>query len=336
MTLESLLKERIREHGPISIADYMAMCLTHPEYGYYMRRDPLGVAGDFTTAPEISQIFGELLGLWLAAQWQKQGRPEAALVEFGPGRGTLMADMLRATRKVAGFHDALSVHLVEASPVLKQKQWAALAGKHPHISWQEDIAALPDVPVFAVANEFFDALPIRQFMGNEERKVEVDGQGELQFTPPGEAIVEKSPASLAMMRNVASRIAGHGGAFLVVDYGYTGGSRGDTLQAVRQHHYHPVLADPGEADLTAHVDFDALMEVAQSAGATTFGALPQGKFLLQIGASQRLMNLCAAASEPQQKELMNGFERLISHEQMGELFKVLAVLPSGGGRPEGF
>ncbi len=339
MTLEGLIKKRIREHGAISVADYMAMCLTHPEYGYYMRRDPLGVSGDFTTAPEISQIFGELLGLWLGAQWQKQGKPEAALVEFGPGRGTLMADILRVTKKIAGFHEAVSVHLVEASPVLKQKQWKMLAGKHPSISWHDDLSQLPELPLFFVANEFFDALPVQQFIGNEERKIGVDENDVLVFLPLAadpQSIIEKSPASLDVMRKLVAEIAGKGGAGIIVDYGYSGGSAGDSLQAVKAHAYHDVLEAAGEADITAHVDFDALADVARAGGASVFGALPQGKFLLQIGASQRLMNLCASANESQKKELMSGFERLISHDQMGELFKVLAVLPKDAERPEGF
>ncbi len=340
MTLEALIKERIKKHGAISIADYMNVCLLHPEFGYYMRRDPFGVSGDFTTAPEISQIFGELLGLWLAAQWQKQGKPEAILVELGPGRGTLMADALRATKKIAGFHDAVSVHLIEASPVLQQKQWKNLAGKHPQISWHPSLESLPELPIFFLANEFFDALPIRQFVGSEERKIMLDENGNLAFTPPTtnnqQPTTESSPASQQIMRELAAHIAHHGGAGIVVDYGYTGGSQGDTLQALKEHHYHDVLQEPGEADITAHVDFDALASAAQLAGAASFGALSQGKFLLQIGASQRLMNLCASASEPQKQELMSGFERLIAHEQMGELFKVLAILPAGSAKPEGF
>lgn len=338
MTLESLIKKRIRAHGPISVADYMAMCLMHPEYGYYMRRDPLGGAGDFTTAPEISQIFGELLGLWLAAQWQKQGRPEAMLVECGPGRGTLMADILRATQKIAGFHAAMSVHLIEASPVLRQKQWKLLAGKHPRISWHEDSESLPDLPLFWVANEFFDALPVQQFVGEDMRQITLDENGHFTFIPATNhrSITEKSPASLEVMRLFSMRIAERGGAGIIVDYGYVGGSQGDTLQAVKQHAYHEVLAMPGEADITAHVDFDALAKVALASGLSVFGTLPQGKFLLQIGASQRLMTLCASANEMQKNELMSGFERLISHEQMGELFKVLALLPKNADRPEGF
>lgn len=335
MSLEELIHERIRQSGGISIAEYMELCLLHPEYGYYVRRDPLGVDGDFTTAPEISQIFGELIGLWIAAQWQKQGRPQAILAELGPGRGTLMADVLRATQRVAGFHDSISVRLIEASPVLKQKQWKALAGKHADIDWLEDVSQLPEAPLFLIANEFFDALPIEQWVGKDERRIVEEGN-HLQFQPEGGEIVERSPASVEVMKQLAAIIAQQGGAALVVDYGYMGGSHGDSLQAVRQHRTHAVLEAPGEADLTAHVDFDALAQAAREAGAEPHGAIPQGKFLLQIGASQRLMRLCEAASEAQRQDLMSGFERLIAPDQMGELFKVLAVLPSNIGHAEGF
>lgn len=337
MSLEELIKERIREHGPITVADYMALCLSHPEYGYYMQRDPLGAQGDFTTAPEISQIFGELMGLWLAAQWQKQGSPEAILVELGPGRGTLSADMLRATKKVSHFHDNIQLHMVEISPVLRQKQWQTLAGKHAELHWHESVDALPPLPIFFIANEFFDALPIHQYVSGVEQQVTVEGE-QLAFTiAAGDSVVtERCPAAKQVMKQLAGHIAKHGGAGLVIDYGYVGGSRADTLQAMKRHEYCPVLETPGEADLTAHVDFDVLAQVAETHGVSPFGAVAQGKFLLQIGASQRLMNLCQTANEQQRPELMSGFERLISHEQMGELFKVLAVMPKGSDRPEGF
>lgn len=341
MTLEALIKKRIQQFGPISVADYMALCLSHPEHGYYMKRDPLGKEGDFTTAPEISQIFGELLGLWMAAQWQKQGKPKALLVELGPGRGTLINDVLRSTKKVVGFHENISVHLVEISPTLKQKQWKTLAGKHERISWHEDISELPDdAPIFFLANEFFDALPIRQFIENNERMIGLDDGGALTFLPSTKhqalsTIFETCEPAQTIISHLASRIVKQGGAGLVVDYGYTDGA-GDTLQAMKNHAYAPVLETPGEADLTAHVDFTALKKAALSSGASVFGAIPQGKFLLQIGASQRLMNLCLSANETQKQSLMSGFERLISHEAMGELFKVMALLPSGVVSAEGF
>lgn len=334
--LLQLIKQRIDKFGPMSVADYMSMCLTHPEHGYYMKRDPLGAKGDFTTSPEISQIFGELLGLWLAAQWQKQGKSDAIVVELGPGRGTLAADLLRATKKVAGFHDNISLHLIEMSPALRQKQWQMLAGKHAQIHWHETLDELPEKPIFFIANEFFDALPIHQYVNGVERMVACKNN-QLVFTPQEtDNIIESSPASIEVMKKLSSHIAQFGGAGLVIDYGYTVGSKGDTLQAMKNHTYHSILENPGEADITAHVDFAALKDCALEAGASCFGAMPQGKFLLQIGASQRLMTLSQNAQAEQRPELLSGFERLISHEQMGELFKVMAVLPADAPKPEGF
>ncbi len=352
MSLEAIIKQQIRDNGPMSVADYMSLCLAHPEHGYYMKRDPFGVDGDFTTAPEISQIFGELIGLWLAAQWQKQGSKKAILCELGPGRGTLCVDMLRATKKIAGFHDAISLHLLEISPVLKQKQWKNLAGKHAELHWHETFDELPPLPLFFVANEFFDALPIHQFVDAVERMIGVDDNDNLCFvianeqsergdpswiasaTPRNDNVKEKSPASIAVMNQLAEHIKQYGGGGLIIDYGYTGGTHGDTLQALKNHNYHELLETPGEADLTAHVDFDALAQAATDVA--VYGAIPQGKFLLQIGASQRLMTLCQNANEQQRPHIMSGFERLISHEQMGELFKVLALLPADSPKPEGF
>lgn len=344
MTLEALIKKRIRAKGPISIADYMQLALAHPEHGYYMRRDPLGAAGDFTTAPEISQVFGELVGLWVARQWEAQGKPAAALVELGPGRGTLMADALRATKKIAGFHEAVSVHLVETSPVLKQKQWHALAGKHPRIEWHESVDTLPrDTAWLAIANEFFDALPIRQFVVQDGTQTErriglVDNQ--LHFLPTTNShqpttITETCEPAQTVMATLAKHIAKHAGSAIVIDYGYAEG-KGDTLQAVKDHAFHPVLETPGEADLTAHVDFAALAEAARKAGAAAHGPVPQGRFLMQIGAGVRVQKLCATATAEQGAALIAGLDRLASPEQMGDLFKVLAVVPKGRPAPEGF
>ncbi len=349
-TLLTLIRERIRQNGALSVADYMALALSHPEYGYYMRKDPLGAQGDFTTAPEISQVFGELAGLWLCEQWRKLGKPQAALAELGPGRGTLMNDILRATRNIPGFHDALSVHMVETSPALQQKQWKALAGKHPAIQWHASVAELPDKPLLLVANEFFDALPIQQFIcdddGWHERAVGLDANGELCLTvktlalpfPEGKKgdIRERSSASEAIVQAVSRHIARSSGAALIVDYGYTGGTRGDTWQAMKDHQYHDPLADPGSADLTAHVDFDRLAQVAATEGVETYGAIPQGMFLGRLGAVPRAVALCERAEESQQLEILAGVERLVSPDMMGDLFKVLCIVPAAYGKPEGF
>ena len=357
MKLESLIKQRIRKHGPISIADYMAIALSHPEHGYYMRRDPLGASGDFITAPEISQVFGEIIGAWVVAQWKKLGSPKCALTELGPGRGTLMNDMLRATKNVPGFHDAISIHLVETSPALKQKQWQTLANKHARIEWHNDISTLPQEPLLLVANEFFDALPIKQFLsipsplrgegkgeGQAERMVTLDERGELCFTPTlpspsngeGYKLIETCEPAITITKQLAAHIQKHNGIALFIDYGYTEGSNGDTLQAIQNHAFHDVLKTPGEADLTAHVDFLTLANAARMEGLAAYGAVPQGGWLMRLGAGQRTTNLCANAGPEQQQALMSGLKRLADPAEMGELFKVLALAPAHLPKPEGF
>jgi NADH dehydrogenase [ubiquinone] 1 alpha subcomplex assembly factor 7 len=333
--LTELVIQRIREQGPMNVAQLMEIALADPEHGYYMQRDPLGARGDFITAPEISQVFGEIIGAWLAAQWKKLGSPTAALVELGPGRGTLMADMLRATKHIKGFHESVSIHLVETSPTLKQKQWATLAGKHPRVEWHESVDTLPAEPLLLVANEFFDALPIRQFVGQEERMVALDADGALHFTPAGEVTAESCESAITIMKQLAQHLIAHPGVALIIDYGYAGGSSADTLQAMKEHGYHPVLEALGEADITAHVDLDALKNTAQAGGLTAHGPTPQGAFLMRLGAGVRTTNLCAKANADQQQHLMSGLRRLADPAEMGELFKVLCIAPAGL-TPEGF
>lgn len=339
MNLFEIIKERIAKNGPITIAEYMQLALSHPEFGYYMRKDPLGAQGDFTTSPEISQIFGELVGLWIARQWDVLGKPKAALVEFGPGRGTLMADALRATKKIPGFHEAVSVHLVETSPTLKQKQWNALAGKHASIEWHDSIDTLPKKPWLVIANEFFDALPIRQFIekngAHEERRIDYK-EGRFVFTSSNGVISEQCDGACDIIKTLSAHFARHAGAALIIDYGYSEGGKGDTLQAVKHHAYHEILQNPGEADITAHVDFAALKKAAHNADAKTYGPVPQGQFLMRIGAGQRLQKLVAAANEEQSAALLSGLERLASPDQMGDLFKVLAITSSHIEHAEGF
>jgi|CXWL01.1.fsa_nt_gi SAM-dependent MidA family methyltransferase len=376
MSLEELIKDRIRAHGAITIADYMQIALSHPEYGYYMQRDPFGVAGDFITAPEISQVFGEIMGVWLAHNWQLLGSPkEVALVELGAGRGTLMADILRATKNIKGFHDAVSVHLVEISPVLKQKQWKTLAGKHERIEWHDNIDSLPQLPLLLVANEFFDALPIRQFVkqhdGWHERMVDVVGDelvfvnsvnmamlpisfvntqsmsedlgGILGESPNDkssnifkEKIIETCEPAIMIIRQISEHIATHSGATLVIDYGYTEGSKGDTLQALQSHVYHHLLKDVGDADITAHVDFLALSQAAQTEGVNIHEITPQGAFLMRLGAGDRTTSLCEISTTEQQKLLISGLKRLADPSEMGELFKVLAITSKQITQAEGF
>jgi NADH dehydrogenase [ubiquinone] 1 alpha subcomplex assembly factor 7 len=359
VSLEAILKDHIARHGPLTIAQYMELALSHPEHGYYMRKDPLGVQGDFITAPEISQIFGEVIGAWLAAQWQAMGKPKAALIELGPGRGTLMADILRATKQIPGFQQALSVHLVEMSPALKARQWQKLAGQHHELQWHTSLDELPDKPWLLVANEFFDALPVRQFLRREdqwqERMVDV-AEGKLQFTaakpqdskmkkwldriaqsaPHNDDIIEYCEAALSIAGAIGEQVKTHGGVGLIVDYGYTQGTRGDTLQAVRDHHYHDPLLEPGIADLTCHVDFAALREAATASGATAYGPVIQGIFLKNLGAVHRAVMLSQWANPEQKTSIMSGIERIVSIEQMGDLFKALCIAAPSHPKPEGF
>jgi NADH dehydrogenase [ubiquinone] 1 alpha subcomplex assembly factor 7 len=321
--LERALRERIRSEGPITVEAYMEACNTY----YYSTRDPLGAAGDFTTAPEISQMFGELIGGALADVWKRAGSPaEAIYAELGPGRGTLARDALRVLRG-AGF--AGEMHLVETSPVLREAQGAAL----PHAKWQGSIDELPPRPMLLVANEFFDALPIRQHVGAVERKV-VAVAGGLAFDRDGE-ILETSPAREEAAAAIGRRLVEHGGAALIVDYGHAATAPGETLQAVRHHQFTPALDDPGEQDLTSHVDFEALARVARDAGAAVTGLVGQGEWLNALGIGQRAAAL-ATANPGRAEELANAVHRLTGKDQMGELFKVIAIHSPDWSAPLGF
>ncbi|MEM8633194.1 MAG: SAM-dependent methyltransferase [Pseudomonadota bacterium] len=344
------LISRIEATGPISLADYMTECLLDPRHGYYTTGQPIGRSGDFTTAPEVSQMFGELTGLCLAQAWIDQGRPQPfTLAELGPGRGTLMADILRATSGVEGFHKAMSLTLVEASPSLGKLQQQTL---HPAATeWIPDVSGLSEAPLFLVANEFFDALPIRQFLrtdaGWRERMVGVaDGALTLGLGPetafaalahllddtaPGQ-IVEFSGAAAAIAGELGRLIGTHGGLALIIDYGGTR-SIGDTLQAVRNHAYDDIFAHPGEADLSAHVDFGRLAEGAAPAAAS--GPVSQRDFLGAMGIGARAEALAARLSGAALDAHIAGFERLTSPEEMGTLFRVLALHPLDAA-PQGF
>lgn len=338
--------------GPISLSQYMALCLYDPEEGYYTTREPFGLGGDFITAPEISQMFGELVAVWLFAAWTALGRPLPVVVaEIGAGRGTLMTDMLRTFARLdRELTSAASFAVVETSPRLARLQKEVLAGAPAAVSWHEEIGTLPgNAPLLIVGNELFDAIPIRQFVraGDEwrERLVEVGDDGELRFAlgagrvdpallpgpadtaPPG-AVVELAPARAALMSAIAARIAGDGGAGLFVDYGHFEPGIGDTLQAVRRHRREDVLASPGEADITAHVDFAALAAAARSRGLDAHLST-QGEFLLAMGLVERAGRLGAAAGGAEQDRLKAAVERLAGKDAMGTLFKVLALLPEG-------
>ncbi len=346
-SLLTTLRREIETAGPVSVADFMTQCLCHPKFGYYMTRDPFGVDGDFTTAPEISQCFGELLGLWAAITWQQMGSPnQIHLVELGPGRGTLMSDALRAVKSVPGFLDAVDIHLVEISPTLKEKQQDAL--KEYDVNWHTGITDIPDGPALFIANEFFDALPIRQFekgaKGWAERFIDIDPDGEglrfvLQSDEAANALMPKalkgkedqaglfeiSVVTQSIATGLAERLVEQGGAILALDYGYAKPAFGETLQALKDHKYIDVLATPGEADLTAHVDFDTLANSFKDGGAKVWGPMGQGEFLERLGITQRMQTLLQHAAPDQQETIIAAHKRLCSPEEMGSLFKVICA-----------
>lgn len=350
--LATLIARRIAMAGPISLADYMADCLLHPEHGYYATRDPLGAKGDFTTAPEISQMFGELMGLCLTQSWLDQGAPAPfTLAEPGPGRGTLMADIWRATQGVPGFHAAARVHLIEASPVLRAMQATAL--QEVPVTWHENFDTLPqDLPLFLIANEFFDALPIRQFQRavNGWREVVV-GQREgvlapaltdaaplaelehrLAETQAGD-VVEICPSAKPAMQAIEARIMAQGGAALIIDYGGWR-SQGDTFQALENHAFADPFAHPGRADLTAHVDFEALTRAAPRLMHSAL--MPQGSLLMALGIEARAAKLAQGLRGLALENHLAAYHRLTDGAEMGTLFKALALVSHGAPLPPGF
>ncbi|MEM9198147.1 MAG: SAM-dependent methyltransferase [Pseudomonadota bacterium] len=337
MSLAELLAQRIAQSGPMPVAEFMALCLSHPVHGYYVKRDPLGAAGDFTTAPEISQMFGELVGLALAQSWVDQGRPNPfCLAELGPGRGSLMADLWRATASVPGFQDAARLHLVELSPVLRAAQARALAKAQP--VWHHALDDLPDLPLFLIANEFFDALPIRQHLRTEagwrERLLGLDGTAlawglsppqPLEIDAPEGSVLEHSPLGEAMAQALGERLSRRGGTVLAIDYGAWEGT-GDTLQALSRHAPADPLAAPGTADLTAHVQFGALAAAAVEAGAEVAGFAEMGAWLTALGLEARAAALTQAA--PARAEEIAGQTARLTEggpTGMGSLFKILAL-----------
>ena len=352
--LRQRIIEIIRQEGPISVERYMALALGDPQHGYYMTRDPLGASGDFTTSPEISQMFGELIGLWCADLWLRASQPSISLVELGPGRGTLMSDVLRATKAVTGFHDALQVTLVEMSPVLSAIQKQTLADAHPRIEWATTIATLPEKPTIILANEFFDALPIRQFqkrnqawheclIGADDDDTLVFGlaQEPMRMSGPGGSegdILEYAPISETIMRGLARHLARFGGAGLIIDYGYTQSGFGDTLQALKSHEFVNPLETPGEADLTVHVNFESLELAARESGARTHGPITQAELLDRLGIDTRVETLIRKASPQQANDIRKARERLMEPTStgMGHLFKALAISGKEWPTPAGF
>jgi NADH dehydrogenase [ubiquinone] 1 alpha subcomplex assembly factor 7 len=356
MSLTTHLKTLISQTGPLTIAQFMHEALAHPQFGYYQKQDPFGRGGDFITAPEISQMFGELIGIWCAYAWESIGGTNCALVELGPGRGTLMKDLLRGTKHIQNFHNSIEIHMVETSPTLQQIQKDNLSGSHANISWHNDIHSLPEKPLIIIANEFFDALPIHQYektdAGWRERMVGLK-DGELVFTYSNPlpdsvtqhlqghtatkkgSIIETCPQAISITRSLSERIAKQDGVALIIDYGYTHGS-GDTLQAVKNHHYHPILKDIGDADITAHVDFSAIAEAAQSSGLNASDTITQRNLLISLGIELREQALLKNASPAQQSDIRTATDRLINPEEMGTLFKTIALYNKDLVRPVGF
>ncbi len=355
--LAAIIERQIRLMGPIRIADYMALALGHPRHGFYQQASPIGAAGAFVTAPEVSQMFGEMIALWLIEGWRSLGRPDPfALVELGPGRGTLMADILRAGRVEPGFVAAAQVVLVETSSALRAEQAAALADHRDKVDWVERIDLLPGLPALVVANEFFDALPIRQFQrtphGWAERVIglSTDGGGfsitlaeagplAAALVPPAlvdampPAVVEVSPSARAAMAELSRHLVARGGLGLIIDYGAEVPREGSTWQAVSGHRKVDPLAAPGEADLTAHVDFWSLAAAARAEGATSWGPVHQGVLLQRLGIAERARALSKAADP---SSVARDLARLIGDDQMGTLFKALAVASPGLTTPAGF
>jgi NADH dehydrogenase [ubiquinone] 1 alpha subcomplex assembly factor 7 len=353
LTLEQQIDLQIRTSGPMSVATYMGLCLTHPTKGYYKGADPLGARGDFVTAPEISQMFGELIGFWLVNLWQQMNEPKAfTLLELGPGRGTLMADILRVACRAPGFRDGLHLRLFETNPALIGEQKARLETYDPQ--WLQNFDTLDDGPVLIVANEFFDALPIRQFLrksdGWHERQIGLsDGKRVFGLSPTAippsampdavadaelDTVFEVSFGAAEVLTQLAPIVSRQGGAILAIDYGYGRTQTGETLQGVRRHAYADVLEAPGETDLSAHVDFGALGNVARSAGLATQGLATQGEFLTRLGIGERAAAL-SRANPASAGDIRAAHDRLIGKDQMGELFKVFCA-HSPGLAPAGF
>jgi len=346
--LQAEINKLIKSSGPMPVWRYMELCLMHPEHGYYVSRDPLGREGDFTTAPEVSQMFGELLGLWTASVWKAIGSPPMLhLVELGPGRGTMMADALRAVRVLPPLYQSINIHLVEINPVLREKQRATLSGAR-NITWHDSIDDVPEGPAVILANEYFDVLPIHQVVKREtgwhERVVKLDADGKLVFAaaddpmprfevllPP---LVRAAPVGAVFewrpdteMMKIATRVRDQDGAALIVDYGHLRSDAGDTFQAIARHSFADPLKNPGQADVTAHVDFQALSRAAEDVGARVHGPVTQGEFLKRLGIETRAVTLMGKASAEVSADISAALKRLTDSGRggMGSMFKVLAV-----------
>lgn len=329
---------RLEKDGPITVSEFMGDAVSH----YYANHIPFGIGGDFVTAPEISQMFGELIGLWCVDIWVRLGKPEKLhLIECGPGRGTMMADMLRATQALPVFHEAVSVHLVESSMPLMVQQKQALDNFKLDIMWHERFEEIAlDAPFILIGNEFLDALPIDQYEyrdGAWHKRLVTAKDGKLSFDVAEDSlpishygqqgdVIELSPARDEFVANVSEKLAAHRGAALFIDYGHERSAIGDTLQAVKAHKFADVLADAGEADLTSHVDFESIAQEARDKGCNVFGPVGQGAFLRTLGIEQRAEVLGKNATADQRDELAMALVRLTGAKEMGNLFKVMAFV----------
>jgi SAM-dependent MidA family methyltransferase len=351
--LEGEIRRLIALAGPMPVSEFMGLCLGHPQHGYYVTHDPIGATGDFTTSPEISQMFGELLGLWAAAAWRQMDSPaNVRLIELGPGRATMMADMLRAANVMREFRQTLEVHLVESSPALIARQKQTLSNIDVAITWHDTLIDVPEGPAIILANEFFDALPINQAIkqadGWHERVIGVDAEGKFAFalTPEPLRFFEQTLPPQVRMAEVGSlyewrsdtqalevgrRVVRGGGAALIIDYGHVRSDVGDTFQAIARHSFADPLKTPGLADITAHVDFDALSRATEAVGARAHGPVTQGDFLQRLGVETRALTLMQKASHEVAEDIASGLKRLIGGGRggMGELFKVLGISDPG-------
>lgn len=354
--LTAILRARIEDNGPLPVDEWMAACLADENHGYYRTADPLGRGGDFTTSPEISQMFGELVGLWAAVVWSQMGAPTPIrLIEAGPGRGTLMADALRALNGAPEMRAALSVDLVEISPILRKAQEQSLASTEVPISWHIELGKVPAGPCVFVANEYLDALPIRQLIRHNnawrERMVtwnegvfayvagpavDVADIPSVFHDAPEGAIFETSPAVDRAVRDIAQRMVDGPGAALIIDYGHLSSGLGDTLQAVQRHAFADPLAHPGQSDLTAHVDFARVADIAREMGARVWGGISQAALLERLGLSARTAALLTNATQSQAADISAARDRLTSPDGMGHLFKALAITGPDQPAPPGF
>jgi SAM-dependent MidA family methyltransferase len=344
----------IAAEGPLALDRYMALCLSHPRHGYYMTRDPFGRAGDFITAPEVTQMFGEMIGIWCAQVYQLMGSPAAFdLIELGPGRGTLMADILRSAKVMPGMLAAARVRLIETSPRLRELQKESLRSWPGELSWHESLDRVTGYPGIVIGNEFFDALPVRQFCRTNggwcERVVEVnDSKLMLGWKPSGPPasgqtakvaegeILELCFAASELGRRISSRLMAYPGAVLIIDYGHLGCARGETLQAVRSHRKVAILDRPGDSDLTAHVDFESLGRALASGGARVWAPLTQRQFLLEMGLGVRAQVLKNTRDRDASSAVDAAVARLTDQAQMGDLFKVISATSPGLSRPHPF